>query len=176
MTTAPTLFTPEAAAATTAAGPRPYVITLPAGLDLINANQRIHEKARARLTKKIRAAATEAVSENPALIDALAAAKPGPLFERAHILGVLCPSTYGRRRDPANWYGSFKAAVDGLVDAGLLDDDDHEHVVGPDMRLGEKVKGGQIVLIVRGLAAGEDPLGGVAMSGCQRQAREAVTR
>ncbi len=158
--TTPTLFDPERPAATTAAGPsRPYVITLPAGLDLINANQRLHEKARARLTKKIRAAAMEAVSECPDLMDALAAAKPGPLFQRAHILGVLHPATSGRRRDPANWYGSFKAAVDGLVDAGLFDDDDHTRVVGPDMRLGPVVKGGQIVLIVSGLAPGEDPLG-----------------
>lgn len=156
---APTLFDPERPAATTAAGPRPYVIELPAGLDLINSNQRIHEKARARLTKKIRAAAMEAVSECPALMDALAAAKPGPLFQRAHILGVLCPATNGRRRDPANWYGSFKAAVDGLVDAGLFDDDDHARVVGPDMRLGRVVKGGRIVLVVRGLEPDEDPLG-----------------
>ncbi|MFI1734014.1 hypothetical protein ACH40E_33340 [Streptomyces acidicola] len=156
---APTLFDPERPAATTAAGPRPYVIELPAGLDLINSNQRIHEKARARLTKKIRAAAMEAVSDCPALMDALAAAKPDPLFQRAHILGVLCPATNGRRRDPANWYGSFKAAVDGLVDAGLFDDDDHTRVVGPDMRLGEVVKGSRIVLVVRALAPGEDPLG-----------------
>lgn len=156
---APTLFEPERTAATTAAGPRPYVIELPTGLELINANQRMHEKARARLTKKIRAAAFEAVSECPSLMDALAAAKPDPLFKRAHILGVLCPSTRGRRRDPANWYGSFKAAVDGLVDAGLFEDDDHERVLGPDMRLGKVVKGAQIVLVVRGLEPSEDPLG-----------------
>lgn len=36
---------------------------------------------------------------------------------------------------------------------------DHQHVAGPDMRLGSKVKGGQIVLVVSGLAPGEDPLG-----------------
>ncbi|MGW2495856.1 hypothetical protein ACWCV2_15325 [Streptomyces pseudogriseolus] len=158
---ADTLFDAERLAAPTAAGarPAPFVIALPAGLDLINANQRIHEKARARLTKKIRAAAMEAVADCPALMDALAAAKPGPLFARAHILGVLNPATAGRRRDPANWYGSFKAAVDGLVDAGVLEDDDHTRVVGPDMRLGRVVKGGQIVLVVTGLAPGEDPLG-----------------
>ncbi|MGW1158456.1 hypothetical protein ACWD5Q_06685 [Streptomyces sp. NPDC002513] len=164
--TAPLLFDAEVTAAITAAGPRPapFVIPLPAGLDLINANQRLHEKARARLTKKIRAAAMEAVSECPSLMDALAAAKPGPLFQRAHVLGVLNPSTYGRRRDPANWYGSFKAAVDGLVDAGLLEDDDHTRLLGPDMRLGRVVKGGQIVLVVRGLGPGEDPLGYGAVS------------
>jgi hypothetical protein len=159
--TAPTLFDPERPAAVVAAGPRPtpFVIPLPAGLKLINSNQRLHEQARARLTKKIRNAAMEAVSECPALMDALAAAKPDPLFQRAHILGVFHPATNGRRRDPANWYGSFKAAVDGLVDAGLFEDDDHTRVVGPDMRLGHVVKGGQLVLVVRGLEPGEDPLG-----------------
>ena len=153
-----TLFDAEVPAATTAAGPRPYVIELPAGLRLLNANQRMHHKPKAKLTAEIRAKAMEAVSESPALMEALAEAKPGPLFQRAHVLGILRPAT-ARRADPANWYPSFKAAVDGLVDAGLLDDDDHEHVVGPDMRLGNKVKGGQLVLVVQGLADGEDPLG-----------------
>jgi hypothetical protein len=157
---APTLFDPERPAATQAAGPRPtpFVITLPAGLKLLNANQRLHYKRKGEYTAKLRAAAMEAVSECPALMDALAAAKPGALFQRAHILGVLHPPTDGRR-DPANWYPSFKAAVDGLVDAGVLEDDDHTRLLGPDMRLGEKRKRGQIVLVVRGLAAGEDPLG-----------------
>jgi len=155
-----TLFdlTPESPAANTAAEPRPYVITLPSGLTLLNANQRLHHRPKGERTAEIRAKAMEAVRENPALMDALAAAKPGPLFQRAHVLGILHPDR-NNRCDPANWYPSFKAAVDGIVDAGLLDDDDHTRVVGPDMRLGRKVKGGQIVLVVRGLAPGEDPLG-----------------
>lgn len=157
---APTLFEPERPAATTAAGPRPgpFVIALPAGLFLLNANQRLHHKPKAKYTKAIRDAAMEAVSECPALMEALAAAKPGPLFQRAHILGVVHPGSH-RRADPANLYPSFKAAVDGLVDAGLFDDDDHTRVVGPDMRLGKVVKRGQLVLVVRGLEPGEDPLG-----------------
>jgi hypothetical protein len=32
-----------------------------------------------------------------------------------------------RRRDGPNYNASLKAAIDGLVDAGLLSDDDHEH-------------------------------------------------
>ncbi|MGA5424563.1 hypothetical protein [Streptomyces lavendulocolor] len=147
----PTL--PAAAGATTA----PYVITLPAGLELINSNESQNRHRRARIVKEIRSKAMEAVSECPALMTALAAAKPGPLFQRAHILGILRPAT-ANRRDPANWYPSFKAAVDGLVDAGLLDDDDHTRLVGPDMRLGEKTKGGQLVLVVRGLEPGQDLL------------------
>lgn len=155
-----TLFDPIApAAGLTTARPAavnaPYVIALPAGLRLLNANQHLHHKRRAEYTAKLRAAAMEAVSEAPALMEALAAAKPGPLFQRAHIFGVLHPAT-NNRRDPANWYPSFKAAIDGLVDAGLLDDDDHTRLVGPDMRLGTKVAGGQLVLVVRGLQPGQD--------------------
>ncbi|MEU6229953.1 hypothetical protein [Streptomyces sp. NPDC047042] len=154
----PTLFDPEVPATPVVAGPRPYVITLPAGLHLLNANRQLHYKRRMEYTAKLRAAAMSAVSECPALMDALAAAGPGPLFQRAHILGVLHPHDKGRR-DPANWYPSFKAAVDGLVDAGLFEDDDHTRVVGPDMRLGRVVKRGQLVLVVRGLEPDEDPLG-----------------
>lgn len=146
---------PRPAPPRAAARPRPRTFTLPAGLDLLNANQRLHHAPKAKLTAKIRGAATEAVTENDDLMTALAAAKPGPLFQRAHILGILRPSTYGRRRDAANWYPSFKAAVDGIVDAGVLDDDDHTHLLGPDMRLGSVVKGGQLVLVVRELAPGE---------------------
>ncbi|MCX4994293.1 hypothetical protein [Streptomyces longwoodensis] len=157
---APTLFDPERPAATTVAGarPLPYVIPLPKGMRLLNANQRLHYRRRAEYTEALRSAAVEAVGNCPSLVDALGAAKPGPLFQRGHILGVLHPATNGRC-DPANWYPSFKAAVDGLVDAGLFEDDDHTRVVGPDMRLGRVVKRGQLVLVVRGLAPGEDPLG-----------------
>lgn len=156
--TALPLLNSEAPAATTTAGP--FTIALPAGMKLLNANRREHYRDKAKRTAAIRAAAMEAVSEHAELMDALTAAKPGVLFQRAHILGVLHPAT-ARRADPANWYPSFKAAVDGLVDAGLLEDDDHTRVVGPDMRLGEKRPGGQLVLVVRALAPGEDPVAGV---------------
>jgi crossover junction endodeoxyribonuclease RusA len=127
-------------------------------MKLLNSNQRRHRHEQARIIATLREAAFEVVSDSPSLMDALAAAKPGPLFQRAHILGVLHPAS-NTRCDPANWYPSFKAAVDGLVDAGLFDDDDHTRVVGPDMRLGTIVKRGQIALVVHGLGPGEDPLG-----------------
>lgn len=157
--TAPTLFDQAPARpvpAPAGAGParRTFTVALPTGLELINSNQSQHRGRRARIVKEIRSKAMEAVSENPALMKALAAAKPGPLFQRAHILGVFHPPTRGRR-DPANWYPSFKAAVDGLVDAGLLEDDDHSRVLGPDMRLGSVVKRGQLELLIRELAPGE---------------------
>jgi crossover junction endodeoxyribonuclease RusA len=131
---------------------RPLTVTLPAGLELINSNQRPHHYKKAKLTAAIRGAAMEAVTEDPMWRALLTAANPGPVFQRVHIIGVFHPRTR-RRADPANWYPSFKAAVDGLVDAGLLDDDDHTRLIGPDMRIGDVVKGGQIVLHIRELPA-----------------------
>lgn len=161
--TIPTLFdhqTPAAGlstrpAAAGAGATGPFTIALPAGIKLLNANQRLHHAPKGKRTAAIRAAAHEAVTDSAELMDALADAKPGPLFQRAHVLGIYHPPTNGRC-DPANWYPSFKAALDGIVDAGLLDDDDHTRVAGPDMRLGHKVKGGQIVLVVRALEHGQD--------------------
>jgi hypothetical protein len=73
-----------------------------------------------------------------------------PHLERVHIIGVLHPKDR-QRRDPANWYPSFKACIDGLVDQGVLDDDDHTRVVGPDMRIGPVVEGARLVLHIRDL-------------------------
>lgn len=42
----------------------------------------------------------------------------------------------GGRYDPGNLYPTAKACIDGIVDAGLLTDDDHTRVIGPDMRHG----------------------------------------
>ncbi|WP_394425502.1 RusA family crossover junction endodeoxyribonuclease [Streptomyces sp. SGAir0957] len=127
---------------------RTFTLTLPRGLKLLNANQRVHHRVRADLTHEIRSAAHTACSENEHMRAALAAANPHPVLQQAYILGVLHPGSR-RRIDPANFYPSFKAAVDGLVDAGVLEDDDHTHVVGPDMRIGPIVKGGQLTLVIQ---------------------------
>jgi crossover junction endodeoxyribonuclease RusA len=124
---------------------RNYVVHLPPGLKLLNANQRIHYRVRAEQTAGIRNAAFNACSEHPQLRADLAAAGQAPVLQHAWILGVIHPGSR-RRLDPANLYPSFKAAVDGVVEAGLLEDDDHTHLLGPDMRLGGVVKGGQLVL------------------------------
>ncbi|ANZ17475.1 hypothetical protein O1L44_16385 [Streptomyces noursei] len=112
-----------------------YTVELPAGMELLNSNRREHHYRRARIVKALRAAAKEAAADLPALDDL------GPV----RIIAVVHPRDR-RRRDPANWYPSVKAAVDGLVDAGVLKDDDHTRVIGPDMRLGEVVHGSQLAL------------------------------
>ncbi|MGH3499341.1 MAG: hypothetical protein ACRDQA_00330, partial [Nocardioidaceae bacterium] len=68
-----------------------------------------------------------------------------PHLDAAHIVYEYRPPDR-RRRDTANLYPSAKACVDGLVDAGVLDDDDSEHLTGPDPRLGPVVAGGQLAL------------------------------
>lgn len=130
--------------------PRIFTLALPPGLKLLNANQRIHHRVRADLTAAIRGASQAACSENEHMRAALATANPHPVCERAYILGVLHPGSR-RRIDPANFYPSFKAAVDGLVDAGVLEDDDHTRLVGPDMRIGPVVKGAQLTLVIQEL-------------------------
>jgi len=40
------------------------------------------------------------------------------------------------RRDVSNYFPTFKACIDGFVDAGILDDDSDAHVIGPDPRRG----------------------------------------
>lgn len=130
---------------------RAFTIPLPPGLRLLNANQRLHHHRRAEYTAALRGAATAACRENPELRAALTATRP--VLQHAHIIGVLHPARRGRR-DAANWYPSFKAAVDGIVDARVLDDDDHTRVIGPDMRIGHPVKDSQLVLHVYEVAGG----------------------
>lgn len=112
-----------------------HAIVMPTGLKLLNSNDRLHIRVKALRTAALREAAFEAAGHANL-----------PHLGRAHI---YCHLRAGdrRRRDPGNWYPSAKACVDGLVDAGVLDDDDHTRVIGPDMRLApEMVRGGQLVI------------------------------
>jgi hypothetical protein len=116
---------------------RQWTITLPAGLELLNANDRDAHWAR---RKRLAAALREATGW-------LARAQRIPRLGCAHIAAAYEPPDR-RRRDPANWQPSFKACVDGLIDAGVLADDDSKHVMGPDPRLGPVFPRGRIVLTI----------------------------
>jgi hypothetical protein len=61
-----------------------------------------------------------------------------PPLARAHIVAELrfCDRI---RRDEHNFYPTVKALIDGLVDHGLLPDDSHHYLIGPDLRHGEPV-------------------------------------
>ncbi|HEY2238874.1 MAG TPA: hypothetical protein VGI21_08790 [Streptosporangiaceae bacterium] len=105
-------------------------------MELLTANQRPHWAVRARRTRALREAAAW-----------MARAARVPQLEHVHVLAEYRPPDR-RRRDPANWQPSFKAAVDGLVDAGIVPDDDAAHLTGPDPRLGPVTPRGQIVLTI----------------------------
>ena len=93
--------------------------------EVLTSNQRLHWGERARRTRALRWRATLAYR---------AAGKPR--LEAAHCVARL---TYRdrRRRDDHNITPTLKACVDGVVAAGLLPDDDHKHLVGPDIRVTE---------------------------------------
>lgn len=112
-------------------------VALPPGLDLLNANRtrHMHWSVERRIARDIRTAAM-VIARNQRI----------PRLDRAHVVYVVHPTPQTRKRDPGNWAPSAKAAVDGLVDAGVFPDDNSDHVLGPDPRLGEPVKGGQLVL------------------------------
>lgn len=85
----------------------------------INANDRTHHMVKAKLTKAWREAAYIAATARR--------------FESAHIVcAIRFPNNH--RRDVGNYYPTAKAIVDGLVDAGMLPDDNDAHLIGPDMR------------------------------------------
>lgn len=107
---------------------------------LLTANQTMHFRKRGEIVKALRHTGW-----------ALARAAKIPHLERAHIFYVLHPDTKTRRRDPGNWSPTAKALVDGIVDAGVLPDDNHKHLLGPDPRIGTPVPGSQLVLHITDL-------------------------
>ena len=97
------------------------ILTIDPPAALINANQRLHHHAKAKLTRAWRQAAHDAVGFDPYH------------YTRAH-LTVYIRFANNIRRDVGNYYPTAKAIVDGLVDALVLADDNDQHVIGPDMR------------------------------------------
>ena len=119
-----------------------FTITLPAGMELLNANDRdSHWARRKRITRALREAAGWA-----------ARAQHIPPLTRARITAVYEPPDR-RRRDAPNWYPSFKAAIDGLVDAKVLVDDSDRYVTALEMKCGERCPRGRIVLHLTEVAA-----------------------
>lgn len=60
-----------------------------------------------------------------------------PLQTPIHVTAYIWKPRNGRY-DPGNLYPTAKAILDGLVDSGLIKDDDYTRVIGPDMRHGGK--------------------------------------
>lgn len=117
--------------------PRRYTIEIPPRTILLNANDRHDRYKRARIVKNLRT-----------ITHQLAVIRRIPRLERAVITGLVHPPD-NRDRDPHNWYPTYKACVDGAVDAGVLAKDSAEFLVGSDMQLGEKARVLSFSLLIR---------------------------
>ncbi|TYK45211.1 hypothetical protein [Actinomadura decatromicini] len=115
---------------------RAWRVEMPPGQDLLNANDRIHWSKRNRITRQLRSDA-----------HVMARYLKIPGLERARIDAIYEPPD-SRRRDAGNWYPTYKALIDGFVDAGVFADDDHTRVDGPHMSIGAPFPKGRVVLII----------------------------
>ena len=88
-------------------------IDIPAAMWL-TANARNHWALKARRTRHLRQLGFMAARKQPAM-------------DRANLAAVISYPT-ARRADPSNAAPTVKALLDGIVDAGVLPDDDHLHV------------------------------------------------
>lgn len=112
---------------------RTFKICFPPGMPLLNSNGREHWTKRAHLTSDIRMTARNLSGHVPKL-------------DKVKLRWLYFPPD-NRRRDTGNLYPSYKAALDGLVDSGVLEDDNDKHVLSIEMARGDHiVKGGQLVL------------------------------
>ena len=93
-----------------------------AASDVLNLNDRNHWSKAASKRRTIRQLAEQTARFSRA-----------PRLERARlVVEIAFPDR--RRRDPHNFMATVKPIVDGLVDAGVLPDDDAKHLLGPDLR------------------------------------------
>lgn len=114
---------------------RTVTVALPR-LPRLNSNQRLHWATKARRTRLIRDTAAWVATS----------LREAPM-ERAEITAVIHPKT-AARFDPHNLQPTVKAAIDGIVDAGLLPDDDAKRVVSVAFVAGEKTATGPRVDLV----------------------------
>ncbi|MGN6722767.1 MAG: hypothetical protein ACTHJM_09155 [Marmoricola sp.] len=102
-------------------------ITKPDDLEWLNSNDRRFRFNKTRLTKAWRYEGFLAAISTPG--------GTMPFAGRVHVVASFWKPTR-THYDPNNLWPTVKAICDGLTDAGLWADDDHEHVIGPDMRHG----------------------------------------
>jgi len=115
-----------------------YVLPIAAPCEWLRSNDRRHFHAAAAITKKWReTTAWRARQARLPHIDA-----------PVHITAVIHRADR-RKADAPNSWPSVKAAIDGLVDAGVLTDDDDAHVLSTTFQPGEIVHGSQLTLIIR---------------------------
>ena len=116
---------------------RTWTLKLPAGLPLLSLNGREHWAARHRKTQALKDAAT--VMARQARL---------PRLQRVSVVAEYQPPNLRRRRDAENTCApSAKACLDGIVAAGVLEDDEcPRYVTGIFCTIGEPYPKGRLVL------------------------------
>lgn len=129
-------------------------VLLPEGLPLLSSNQRLHYMERYRRSKALKDSAY-LVARSLRL----------PQLLRADIIVVMHPGPRTRLFDPHNYMPSAKAAIDGLVLAGVLPKDDSRYLRRVTIEAGERAGAWQMELIIRPVgpaSAAPPPAGGPA--------------
>lgn len=115
------------------------ILTIPAPAPWVSANRRGHW---AKTSRHMRAWRDAAHLHARALT-------PMPVYTEPVVITAVVHRTTRRIADPANLLGgSVKAAIDGLVDAGVLPGDDPRYVAETRIRAGEVREPAQLVLHV----------------------------
>jgi crossover junction endodeoxyribonuclease RusA len=114
-----------------------YRIEFPPGTELVSANSRIHHFAKAKIVAALRKKAAVLAQDIPHL-------------QKVHVTGIYYPPDK-RRRDAGNFlFWAVKAGVDGIVDAGVIDDDNDDYVLSTTFIRGDrKVARGQVAIELR---------------------------
>lgn len=94
--------------------------------EVLSSNQRLHYRQAAARAAELRAAGAALVA------DCGWEAYGRPEGQVGILARIQYPTRH--RADPCNMHPTVKPVVDGIVDSGFLEDDDHRHVVGPDYR------------------------------------------
>lgn len=110
---------------------RDWTLLMPCVEKMLTSNGRLHHMAVHKIRRQLREHGAQ-----------MARAHRVPRLERAAIFYVLHPRTINRKRDPGNWADTAKPYVDGLVDGGVLPDDNHEYLLGPIPIMGAPVTTG----------------------------------
>ena len=114
-----------------------YTLTMPAGQKMLSLNSRYHWAERRRRTEQLKNDACQT-----------ARSLKIPRLERVTIVVEYQPPDR-RRRDADNAAtASGKPCIDGLVLAGVLEDDDSAHVLSVTYRIGEIYRLGRLILHV----------------------------
>lgn len=129
--------------AAAASEPRQWVIAIPPGTVLLNANNRMHWAKAYRVKRNILE-----IAQQLATIQSL------PRLEKARAMGLLHQPDK-RHRDPHNWAPTFKECVDGIVRAGVLPDDSSDYLIDDGIKDGAPAGRLSFSLVITEIAVGE---------------------